>query len=160
MSMTLEEAIIHAEKIAEVELDARSYALEWRDNEEAEKCQKCADEHRQLAEWLLELAERRKSDNEIPFGNASFDELDSIINAYEIHGNHKKVVELLKELSERRKLPEIIYCGECKHFQCNMRFDGSVPKGADAYECRHWCGGCDPMDYCSCGERAERRTDD
>lgn len=50
--MTLEEAIIHAEKIAEVELDARSYALEWRDNEEAEKCQKCADEHRQLAEWL------------------------------------------------------------------------------------------------------------
>ena len=52
MSMTLEEAIIHAEKIAEVELDARSYALEWRDNEEAGKCQKCADEHRQLAEWL------------------------------------------------------------------------------------------------------------
>ena len=57
--MTLEEAIIHAEKIAEVELDARSYALEWRDNEEAEKCQKCADEHRQLAEWLKELSRAR-----------------------------------------------------------------------------------------------------
>jgi len=54
---------------------------------------------------------------------------------------------------------EIIYCHECKHFQCNMRFDGYVPKGADPYECRHWCGGCDPMDYCSCGERAERRTE-
>ena len=30
----------------------------------------------------------------------------------------------------------------------------------DCRECRHWCGGCDPMDYCSCGERAERRADD
>lgn len=69
------------------------------------------------------------------------------------------IADLLKELKERRNAPEIIYCHECKHFQCNMCFDGSVPKGADAYECRHWCGGCDPMDYCSCGERAERRTD-
>lgn len=56
-----------------------------------------------------------ESDNKIPFGNASFDELDSIINAYEIHGNHKKVVELLKELRERRKQPEIVYCKDCKH---------------------------------------------
>ena len=65
----------------------------------------------------------------------------------------------LRELQNRRKAPEIVRCGACVHFQCNMRFDGSVPKGADAYECRHWCGGCDPMDYCSYGERAERRTD-
>ena len=70
------------------------------------------------------------------------------------------IADLLKELKERRNAPEIIYCHECKHFQCNMRFDGSVPKGADAYECRHWCGGCDPMDYCSCGEREERRSDE
>ena len=56
--------------------------------------------------------------------------------------------------------PEVVRCGECKHFQCNMRFDGYVPKGADAYECRRGCGGCDPMDYCCYGERAERRTDE
>ena len=68
----------------------------------------------------------------------------------------KDIADLLKELKERRKAPEIIYCHECIHFQCNMRFDGSVPKGADAYECRHWCGGCDPMDYCC---YAERRTE-
>ena len=68
-----------------------------------------------ILKLLRELQERRKSDNEIPFGNASFSELDSIINAYEIHGNHKKVVELLKELVERRKLPEIIFCKDCKH---------------------------------------------
>ena len=56
----LESAIIHAEKVYEEKLDERSYALEFHDNEEAEECQKCADEHRQLAEWLKELIERRK----------------------------------------------------------------------------------------------------
>ena len=60
-----------------------------------------------ILKLLRELQERRKSDNEIPFGNASFSELDSIINAYEVHGNHKKVVELLKELRERRERSEI-----------------------------------------------------
>ena len=69
------------------------------------------------------------------------------------------IADLLKELKERRKAPEIVYCHECIHFQCNMRFDGYVPKGADAYECRHRCGGCDPMDYCCYGERVERRTE-
>ena len=74
--------------------------------------------------------------------------------------NQRQIAAWLRELVERRKAPEIIYCHECKHFQCNMRFDGYVPKGADAYECRRGCGGCDPMDYCSYGERAERRTDE
>ena len=58
--MTLEEGILHAEKVYEEKLDERSYALEFHDNEEAEACQKCAEEHRQLAEWLKELQERRK----------------------------------------------------------------------------------------------------
>ena len=52
MNMTLEEAIEHAEKVYEEKLDERSYALEFHDNEEAEECQKCAEEHRQLADWL------------------------------------------------------------------------------------------------------------
>ena len=52
--------------------------------------------------------------------------------------------------------PEIIHCGECKWFQCNMRPDGYLPKGVEEYECRHWCGCCDPVDFCS---YAERRTD-
>ena len=72
---------------------------------------------------------------------------------------HRQLAAWLRELQERRKAPEIVYCGACIHFQCNMRFDGSVPKGADAYECRHWCGGCDPMDYCSYGKRREGRTE-
>ena len=81
------------------------------------------------------------------------------INAQNVADDCKQLAEWLRELQERRKAPEIVYCHECIHFQCNMRFDGSVPKGADAYECRHWCGGCDPMDYCSYGKRREGRTE-
>ena len=70
-----------------------------------------------ISKLLSELQERRKADNEIPFGDSySFTELDSIINAYEAHGGyHKEVVELLKELRERRKQSEIIHCKDCKH---------------------------------------------
>lgn len=42
--MTLDEAIKHAEKVAE----------------QNKGCQKCAEEHRQLAEWLRELKELRE----------------------------------------------------------------------------------------------------
>lgn len=51
--------------------------------------------------------------------------------------------------------PEIVRCGECKWFQCNMSPDGYLPQGVDEFECRHWCGSCDPTDFCS---YAERRT--
>ena len=135
MSMTLEEAIEHAEDTAKSAIGCE-----------------CREEHRQLAEWLKELQERRKSDNEIPFGNSSFSDLDSIINAYEMHGNHKKVVELLKELAERRKQPEIILCGECKHYKIDH------PK-SNGYHCCYRCHNIFPMketDFCS---RAERRTE-
>ena len=128
MSMTLEEAIIHAEEVVD--------RCEVTDGDRA-----CAEAHRQLAEWLRELQETRKER----------DYWQEKAHSYE-----QTIFKLTDAIS---KQPEIIYCHECKHFQCNMRFDGSVPKGADAYECRHWCGGCDPMDYCSCGERAERRAD-
>ena len=51
--------------------------------------------------------------------------------------------------------PEIIRCAECKWFQCNMSMDGYLPKGVDEFECRHWCGSCDPVDFCSQAERRE-----
>ena len=51
--------------------------------------------------------------------------------------------------------PEIVRCGECKWFQCNMSPDGYLPQGVDEFECRHWCGSCDPTDFCSYAERRE-----
>ena len=59
---------------------------------------------------------------------------------------YQQYAEWLRELQERRKQPEIIYCGECElKIECcrNIR-----------------SGGRKDDDFCSCGRRAERRTDD
>jgi hypothetical protein len=65
--MTLEEAIKHCEDVAEEnekEFRLCPYSSQdcsgtqdcrWLENEESKGCLKCADEHRQLAEWLKEL---------------------------------------------------------------------------------------------------------
>ena len=50
---------------------------------------------------------------------------------------------------------ELVRCADCKWFQCNMSSDGYLPNGVDEFECRHWCGPCDPVDYCSYAERKE-----
>lgn len=72
MSMTLEEAIKHAEEVAEEnEKEFRlcpypsqecngSQDCRCLENGEGKGCLRCAAEHRQLAEWLRELQERRK----------------------------------------------------------------------------------------------------
>ena len=70
--MTIEEAIIHCEEVAKENDDSakefyRVSKLETHpDRKRAEdgyvECKKCADEHRQLAEWLKELKERRAKD--------------------------------------------------------------------------------------------------
>lgn len=69
--MTLDEAIIHCEDVArQNEDDAIAYSnfknhrknlyeIELAENGE-KKCRKCAEEHRQLAEWLYELRARRQ----------------------------------------------------------------------------------------------------
>lgn len=149
MSMTLEEAIKHAEAAAienEKEAKRKREHGGWYYDNEARALAICAEENRQLAEWLSELQERRKIDNEIPFGDSySFTELDSIINAYEAHGGYyKEVVELLKELRERRKQSEKIYCKDC-HWNDGVCY------------CEFHYRDVKPTDYCSW---AERRTND
>lgn len=69
-----------------------------------------------------------------------------------------KEVIVNEETGEMCMMPQVrekvIRCGDCKYMQCNIRQDGSLPRGVDEYECRHWCGSCDPTDFCSYGERA------
>ena len=55
--MTIEQAIIHAEEVAD-----RCAVTDGN--------RQCEDEHRQLAAWLRELQERRQKDNKIGRGNA------------------------------------------------------------------------------------------
>jgi hypothetical protein len=57
--MTLEEAILHAEEVAEENEKTILYYTIQGDKEWLDECEKdcieCANEHRQLAEWLREL---------------------------------------------------------------------------------------------------------
>ena len=58
--MTLEEAIKHAEEVAQEKGYEYQECLAVHDMEEAMDCRKCGEEHEQLAAWLRELQERRK----------------------------------------------------------------------------------------------------
>lgn len=49
----------------------------------------------------------------------------------------------------------VVRCAVCRHFQCNMRGDGTLPNGVDEFECRNGRGGCDPMGFCDEGERKD-----
>ena len=60
-------------------------------------------------------------------------------------GEQRQLAAWLEELGQRRRQPEIIHCGECElNIECcrNIR-----------------SGGRKDDDFCSCGRRAERRTD-
>ena len=52
--MTIDEAIIHAEEIAEINENI-AYNTDSENWMDIAQCEKCAEEHRQLAEWLKEL---------------------------------------------------------------------------------------------------------
>ena len=56
--MTLDEAIKHAE---EVSMDNINRANILWDSKEKARCEDCAEEHRQLAEWLKELKRQREA---------------------------------------------------------------------------------------------------
>lgn len=67
--ITLEEAILHAEEVAE-ELDMKAgfetdYQAYTMSEMERQRCRECASEHRQLAEWLKELKAYREARKEI-----------------------------------------------------------------------------------------------
>lgn len=57
--MTLEEAIKHAEEVAQEKRYEYQECLAVHDMEDAMDCGKCGEEHEQLAEWLKELSRAR-----------------------------------------------------------------------------------------------------
>ena len=61
--MTLEEAIIHAEEVAELNEECTRIYNEHGKTMESYSCKECASEHRQLAEWLRELKALNENDD-------------------------------------------------------------------------------------------------
>ena len=93
--MTLDEAIKHAEEVAEKfeslheryeNMDENRLLFRVEENE----CKKCAEEHRQLAEWLKELKQLREQepceDIEIPNGATNGDMIKTMFPNIEIEG--------------------------------------------------------------------------
>lgn len=74
--MTLDEAIKHAEEVADVcEFEASKYDMtDAYENHVACQEGKCAEEHRQLAEWLKELKQLRNQTSWIPVSERLPDE--------------------------------------------------------------------------------------
>ena len=58
--MTLDEAIKHAEEVADAKEKKACNLYDAKNYEESRECIWCAEEHRQLAEWLKELKEWRE----------------------------------------------------------------------------------------------------
>lgn len=68
--MTLDEAIKHAEEVAEKKFDNAVSIMDKMKSDialkNAEECKQCAQEYRQLAEWLKELKQLREQTRWIP----------------------------------------------------------------------------------------------
>ena len=83
---------------------------------------------------------------------------DTLLNKFEWKEDSPLYIRAIRATIEAEPTIDavpVVRCAECKWFQCNMRMDGYLPKGVDEFECRHWCGSCDPVDFCSYGERKE-----
>lgn len=82
--MTLEEAIKHAEEVAEEKFNNAVYIMDKSKSdialENAEECKRCAEEHRQLAEWLKDY--KRLLEQE-PMLDKIRAEIKEIIKLYE-----------------------------------------------------------------------------
>lgn len=72
--MEIDEAIRHAEEVAEQNEKDGDYAKRRGFNIYSDECQKCAEEHRQLAEWLKELKALREQKRPRGTWTEEFDE--------------------------------------------------------------------------------------
>ena len=146
--MTLEEAIKHCEDVADYDC--------FTDDQ-----RKCSEEHRQLADWLKELKERREK-AQLSGEDATFDCISrqDAIEAMEQwlydSKDNRTVREVVYELPSAE--PEIIHCKDCRKHNVKVGFDedGHTVWKEDACPLVSWRGKAKghEFDYqhCSCAE--------
>ena len=155
MSITLEEAIEHAKEVAELNENI-AYNTEPENWMDIAQCEKCAEEHRQLADWLRELKERRKQPEITCCKDCRFN-----VSSHKcLHPESFFLVpddDFYCGYAERRSeeeihtsQPEIIHCGECRFRE--IRGNNGYCDHITGEEIMVW-----KDEYCSW---AEKRTDE
>ncbi len=144
--MTLDEAIKHAEeKAKEQQSRADNWIREW-DNGFVNYCNKCAEEHRQLAEWLKELKQlREQADGDLISKQMVLD----VIEREEFKGDAISEIEKLPSVTPEPKIghwinQHIIYANATVDFkvcsECRYEFSYDAETGvSDANYCPN-CG--------------------
>ena len=125
--MTLEEAIKHAEAAAiENEKEAKRNREHggWFYDSEARACAICAEQHRQLAEWLKELAERRKQPEIIYCKDCRWWDKFNEKYGYCLAAKHGHWSENW-EISIRRVYNEDFYCADAERITDDKTNKGS-----------------------------------
>ena len=100
--MTLDEAIKHAEEVANIEAENAEWFNLGDDSSEMfrekyEKCKECAEEHRQLAEWLKELKDYKER---IPSYEAGYNDAKREIA---LSGEYERAYERGKQDTEQTR---------------------------------------------------------
>ena len=136
--MTLEEAIIHAEEIA-LQKDTEAEEHNPRYTGLIRECKECAAEHRQLAEWLKELKERREKD--VPDTNVG-DMISRQTVRYKLAALVNEFEEILSHIREREVDDSV--CGLCE-------YDGAyIGQSGD------WCNECPGFEKDDCFKLKEK----
>ena len=80
--VTLDEAIKHCEEVAEENLKEADYHKEWHESYSEKDCRECAEDHRQLAEWLRELRELKALLSKVDIGAAKPKDYLDLLNEW------------------------------------------------------------------------------
>lgn len=110
ISMTLDEAIKHATEVADrydelIKTDNHG----WGFNGSDENCVKCANEHRQLAEWLIELkglkasANRGADEHPISYAHCANAMLKMWIDKVLTDGEYSRIMDRLNAYELRKR---------------------------------------------------------
>lgn len=160
--MTLDEAIKHAEEVAEIN-QAIAYNTDDGNWMDIAQCEKCAEEHRQLAEWLKELKKLREQTEPEKCGDCISREA-AIQAVTHFDDPLKRLYELPPVEPERKpgKWEWNQRTGEyeCSECGCNPIYERTTPDVSeiDKYRYCRWCGV--KMEDTSISRRANRTDTD
>lgn len=152
--MTLDEAIRHCEEVAK-ENERIAFDLTTAFNMEtikSKECKKCANEHRQLAEWLKDY-KRLKKQESCEDAISKQTTINTIANTcFWLSGDDwNELMKCIESIPFVIPKPKIGHCKNCKYFEYDSvaKVDG-IPLIVAHEICSRWGDGCKTKEdgYC------------